>query len=202
MCSNGHHENEQLGGQRIASEPRKRRLDPMSNKLRWLPRLSLVTGVATVTLLCLPCVAHAQSSSPQDRSAAQGPQDRQAGQGDDITRRDLARFDQFLDGHREIANQLRKTPSLIDDPQYLQSHPELNAYLQEHPSVKQEISQNPDTFMSLEDRSARQNCGTAMQTGRMRCDAETRRWARSDADRRNDGSRRRSEFCSIPRRTS
>ena len=73
-------------------------------------------------------------------------------QSDDITRRDLARFDQFLDAHREIANELRRTPSLIDDPEYLQNHPELNAYLQEHPSVKQEISQRPDEFMRLEDR--------------------------------------------------
>ena len=79
----------------------------------------------------------------------------QAVQSDDITRRDLARFDQFLDSHREIADQLRKTPSLIDDPQFLQSHPELNAYLQDHPSVKQEISQQPDTFMRLEDPYAR-----------------------------------------------
>jgi hypothetical protein len=63
----------------------------------------------------------------------------------------LARFDQFLDSHREIADQLRRTPSLIDDPQFLQSHPELNAYLQENPSVRQEISRQPDTFMRLED---------------------------------------------------
>jgi hypothetical protein len=84
---------------------------------------------------------------PNARDRDAGGQDR-----DDITRRDLARFDQFLDSHREIAEQVRRTPSLIDDPQFLQSHPELNAYLQEHPSVKQEISQRPDTFMSLEDR--------------------------------------------------
>ena len=44
----------------------------------------------------------------------------------------------------------RKTPSLIDDPQYLQNHPELNAYLQDHPNVKQEISQRPAP-MRLED---------------------------------------------------
>ena len=79
-------------------------------------------------------------------------QDRQSAPADDITRRDLARFDQFLDSHREIAEQLRRTPSLIDDPQYLQGHPDLSAYLQDHPGVKQEISQQPGTFMQLEDR--------------------------------------------------
>jgi hypothetical protein len=119
----------------------------MSDKLPRFQKVTLVLGVATVTLLCLPCPTHAQSSAQLDRQ--------QAVQSDDITRRDLARFDQFLDSHREIADQLRKTPSLIDDPQFLQGHPELSAYLQEHPSVKQEISARPDTFMKLEDLYAR-----------------------------------------------
>jgi hypothetical protein len=128
----------------------------MGNKRSRFRKLTLILGATTATLLCLPNPVHSQTSAPQDRQDVQTqPQDRQAGQTDDITRRDLAQFDQFLDGHREIADQLRKTPSLIDDPQYLQSHPELNAYLQDHPSVKQEISQQPNTFMRLEDLYAR-----------------------------------------------
>jgi hypothetical protein len=128
----------------------------MGNKLRRF-KMDLVLGAATVTFLCLPCATHAQTTATQNGTTQTGttqtaaPQDRQAAQADDITRRDLARFDQFLDSHREIADQLRKAPSLIDDPQFLQRHPELNAYLQEHPSVKQEISQQPNTFMRLED---------------------------------------------------
>jgi len=129
----------------------------MNNKLPRFQKVTFVLGAAMGTLLFLPCPTHAQSSTTQDRQTVQSstPQDRQAVQSDDITRRDLARFDQFLDSHREVANQLRKTPSLIDDPQYLQSHPELNTYLQDHPSVKQEISQQPNTFMRLEDSYGR-----------------------------------------------
>jgi hypothetical protein len=129
----------------------------MDKELPRFQKETLVLGAAMVTLLCLPGPTFAQSSTTQvttqDRQAVQPstPQDRQAGPSDDITRRDLARFDQFLDSHREVADQLRRTPSLIDDPQYLQSHPELNTYLQDHPSVKQEISQQPNTFMRLED---------------------------------------------------
>ncbi len=123
----------------------------MGNKLRRLQK-SLVLGAGTLTLLWLPSATHAQSTATQNTSEqSTATQDRQPGQNDDITRRDLARFDQFLDGHRDIADQLRRTPSLIDDPQYLQRHPELNSYLQDHPSVKQEISQQPNTFMRLED---------------------------------------------------
>jgi hypothetical protein len=123
----------------------------MNNRQRRLQKAgTFVLGAAALSLLGLPGAARAQSTGTQ--AAAQ---DRQAGPGDDITRRDLARFDQFLDSHREVADQLRRTPSLIDDPQYLRSHPELNTYLQDHPSVKQEISQQPNTFMRLEDQYGR-----------------------------------------------
>jgi hypothetical protein len=140
----------------------------MCNKAARFPKTTLVLGAAVVTLLCLPCAMHAQSTTTQsgtmqsgatqtgatqDRTVQSTP-DRPTAPTDDITRRDLARFDQFLDNHREIAEQLRKTPSLIDDPQFLKNHPELNTYLQDHPSVKEEISQRPDTFMRLEDQYA------------------------------------------------
>jgi hypothetical protein len=118
----------------------------MGNKLLRLQTApTLLLGVTT--LLWLPGPAHAQSTATQDQD-----RDSRAVRSDDITRRDLARFDQFLDEHREIAGDLRRTPSLIDDPEYLQNHPELNAYLQQHPGVKEEISQHPDEFMRLEDR--------------------------------------------------
>jgi hypothetical protein len=148
---------EQLNGLPMTSDAREQEVVEMNNKLPRFQKVTFVLGAAMGTLLFLPCPTHAQSSTTQDRQTVQSstPQDRQAVQSDDITRRDLARFDQFLDSHREVANQLRKTPSLIDDPQYLQSHPELNTYLQDHPSVKQEISQQPNTFMRLEDSYGR-----------------------------------------------
>ena len=131
----------------------------MDSKLRRFQKVrNLVLGAATLpatlALSWFPVPAFAQSATTQTQGTAMQDrqQDRQAAPADDITRRDLARFDQFLDSHHEIAAELRKTPSLIDDPQFLQNHPELNSYLQDHPSVKQEISQQPDTFMSLEDR--------------------------------------------------
>jgi hypothetical protein len=158
----------------------------MGNKLSRFRKSTLVLGAATVTLLCVPCPTHAQSSAPQDPQAVQSaPQDRQTAQSDDITRRDLARFDQFLDSHREIADQLRKTPSLIDDPQFLQSHPELNTYLQDHPSVRQEISERPDTFMRLEDQYARDRNLRDRDAGEQDRDADRRDMANADrgADR-------------------
>src|SRR5580658_9902539 len=74
----------------------------------------------------------------------------------DINRQDLARFDQFLDTHRETAEQLRKDPSLVDNQEYVRNHPELQAYLQEHPELSAQLKQDPNAFMRQEDRYDRQ----------------------------------------------
>ena len=83
-----------------------------------------------------------------DRDATRGDRDRDR----DTTRGELARFDQFLDGHREIAEQVRKNPSLLDNREFVQNHPELQTYLQQHPGVREEIKENPNAFMRQEDR--------------------------------------------------
>jgi hypothetical protein len=158
----------------------------MGNKRSRLRKVTLILGATTATLMFLPYPVHSQTSAPQDRQDVQTPpQNRQPDQTDDITRRDLAQFDQFLDGHREVADQLRKTPSLIDDPQYLQSHPELNAYLQDHPSVKQEISQQPDRFMRFEDLYARDHTQRDRDAAWQDRDAN-----RGDVNRDRDADRR------------
>jgi hypothetical protein len=75
------------------------------------------------------------------------------GRGDnDTTRGELARFDQFLDGHPEIAQELRRDPSLVDNPEYEKNHPALQAYLADHPQIREEIKENPNAFMRLESR--------------------------------------------------
>jgi hypothetical protein len=70
----------------------------------------------------------------------------------DITERDVAEMDHFLDHHPEIAEQLRRDPSLIDNQRFVVSHPELQEYLQMHPSVRKEFDQNPNAFMHAEER--------------------------------------------------
>ena len=77
----------------------------------------------------------------------------------DTTRRQLASFDQFLDNHREIAEQLHRDPALVDSQQFLKDHPELQAYLQAHPGVREEVQENPNAFMSMENRFDRTEAG-------------------------------------------
>src|SRR5580700_2481242 len=87
--------------------------------------------------------AAAQSAPAQDTRPVQ---DR------DASREQLANFDRFLDSHREIADQLRKDPSLVDNREFVTNHPALQTYLQDHPAVREAIRQNPDSFMRAEDR--------------------------------------------------
>jgi hypothetical protein len=98
---------------------------------------------ALTTFFCLGTSASAQSQPVQnDRPVQDG----------DTTRQELARFDQFLDDHPHIAEQLRKDPSLVDNRDHERNNPELQAFLQQHPAVREEIKENPNAFMRQEDR--------------------------------------------------
>jgi phage-related protein len=72
--------------------------------------------------------------------------------GNDVTRRELANFDAFLDKHPETAEQLRKNPTLADNKEFLQNHPALQQFLQEHSGVREQLALDPRIFMREEDR--------------------------------------------------
>jgi phage-related protein len=90
-------------------------------------------------LLAAPASARSQTMPPQDRD-------------DKVTRQQLAGFDNFLDSHPEVAEQLRKDPSLVNNEEFVENHPALQQYLQQHPEVREEIRQNPNGFMRQEQR--------------------------------------------------
>ncbi len=56
-------------------------------------------------------------------------------------------FDQFLDAHQDIGNDLRSNPGLANDPNYVNKHPELKGFLENHPNIKAELAQNPGAFV-------------------------------------------------------
>ena len=77
-------------------------------------------------------------------------------QNGDTTRGELAGMDRFLDSHPEIAEQLRKDPSLINNGEFVEKHAALQEYLQEHPEMREEFSEHPNAFMRQEERFDRQ----------------------------------------------
>jgi hypothetical protein len=98
----------------------------------------LVCGVA-------PRSAHSQT---MPTPTATQTQDRD----DNVTRRQLAGFDNFLDSHPQVAEDLRKDPSQVNNQEFVEKHPALQQYLQQHPEVREEVSQNPNGFMRQEQR--------------------------------------------------
>ncbi len=100
----------------------------------WLATLALGALISVA-----PARAQSQNPMPQDRDA-------------DLTRQQLAAFDQFLDNHPELAEQLRKDPSLVNNQEFVEKHPDLQTYLQAHPEVREDLNQNPNAVMHQEQR--------------------------------------------------
>jgi hypothetical protein len=61
-------------------------------------------------------------------------------------------MDRFMDGHPEIAEQLRKNPSLVNNREFVENHPALQEYLQSHPEVREEFKEKPNAFIRQENR--------------------------------------------------
>jgi hypothetical protein len=107
----------------------------------WQRKSLRASLLAVASLFCLSIPAQAQNSAAQDKAV----------QDSNVTRRNLAEFDRFLDSHPEVAEQVRKDPSLLDNRQFVHNHPALEAYLQNHSEVRADIRQNPTAFMQRED---------------------------------------------------
>ncbi len=106
---------------------------------------------------------------------------------------ELANFDQFLDSHRETAEQLRKDPSLVNNEQFVKSHPDLQAYLQQHPEVREEVKENPNAFMHQEARYERTENAPATPNNRSGLDRDTTRGELANFDKFLDSHRETAE---------
>jgi hypothetical protein len=66
----------------------------------------------------------------------------------DTIAQEVGRFDLFLDNHPDVAQELTKDPSLINNASYVQSHPALQAFLEDHSQIRVSLQQNPQGFMN------------------------------------------------------
>src|SRR6266705_3543809 len=112
----------------------------------------------------------------------------------DTTRGELASFDRFLDGHPEIAEQLRRDPSLVRNEDFVRDHRDLGEYLEQHPGVREEISEDPDRFMRQEQRFDRREDRRDFDRPQDRRDEDRRDFdrpeGRGDNDRRDNDTTR------------
>jgi hypothetical protein len=69
-------------------------------------------------------------------------------------------MDRFMDNHPEIAEQLHKNPSLVNNKEFVDGHPALQQFLASHPGVDEEYRENPNALMKQEQRfDQRQDSG-------------------------------------------
>ena len=100
-------------------------------------------AILALGVLMSAAPAGAQSQNPLPSTSNGDP---------DLSRQKLAAFDRFLDGHPELAQQLRKDPSLVNNEDFVENHSDLQRYLQEHPEVREDLNQNPNAVMHQEQR--------------------------------------------------
>jgi hypothetical protein len=74
----------------------------------------------------------------------------------EVTRQQLANFSNFLNDHPELAAQLQKDPSLMDNREFVDSHPALQNFMDGHPDIRADVNSNPIEFMRQEDRYEQQ----------------------------------------------
>jgi hypothetical protein len=112
----------------------------------------------------------------------------------DLTNREVATMDDFLDRHPDVAKSLEKKPQLVNDRGYLKRHKDLDEFLNEHPQVREEVRENPSYFMHRENQYEARNVDRdALNRDRDRDDRDRDNSARdrdaSDRDRSRDFDR-------------
>src|ERR1700724_3255772 len=133
--------------------------------------LNLFT-LTTLAALISVAPAGAQTITPQTQDS-------------DTSRRQLAEFDRFLDSHPQVGSQVRQDPALVNNPEFVENHSELQQYLEQHPEGREEIKENPNAFMNREQRYERHDA-----------DSDRRDY---DNDRNRDRDTTRGELASFDR---
>lgn len=121
----------------------------MQNAKTWTCRTILVCGGA-LTLTLIP----ARAWSQQDPGGQYQDQENQYqnSNSDNGMRKGIANLDQFLDNHPAIEKDLESNPALVNDTNYLKSHPDLRDFCDHNPGIKAQLQQNPNLVVRREDR--------------------------------------------------
>jgi hypothetical protein len=92
-----------------------------------------------------------QPANPQDRDRDRDhdAMSQTSTSGDNaISKEEVKEFDQFLDKHPQIAQDLQKDPQKANDATYISSHPEFSQWLDKHPKIQEQLKKDPSSLMS------------------------------------------------------
>lgn len=58
-------------------------------------------------------------------------------------------FDKWLRKNPDSAAEIRKDPSLLNNPDYLAKHPDLQGFMNDHPEFKSAVAKNPNKVVRM-----------------------------------------------------
>ena len=138
---------------------------------KYLSRV-IIASAGVLALSWTPVIAQGQGQ--QTTSQSQSHND------DDVTRREIASFDRFLDDNPSLEKQLEANPALVKDSNFLATHPALQAFLADHPRVQGELQENPADFMRRQNRFEGTNADRDNRTPNPNPDLNNRELGRMD----------------------
>ena len=59
-------------------------------------------------------------------------------------------MDGFLDRNPQIEKDLQRDPNLVNNPQYVNSHPDLKRYIERNPKIAADLKEKPRVFIRKE----------------------------------------------------
>lgn len=63
------------------------------------------------------------------------------------TTRETDTMENYLTNHPKVADELHNNPSLINNPEWLSKHPQVQNWMNTHPNVKSDAAANPSEFV-------------------------------------------------------
>jgi hypothetical protein len=91
--------------------------------------------LSLATVLSTPATAQDDNAAPPSTATEPTPRPQQntAWRG----------FDRWLNAHPEEAKEIRKDPTLINNPDFMGKHPALQQYMNDHPKFKEAAAKDP-----------------------------------------------------------
>ena len=112
--------------------------------------------ISTMVLGLGSLVASAQTATPAPPPAAgDQPPASLSEKGDKAN--SYQQFEHFLRTDPQAAEQIKKNPQLLNDPNFLSQHPGLDKYMKTHPNMAEEAKADPGKLMQQTHQAAKKH---------------------------------------------
>jgi hypothetical protein len=122
-----------------------RRRQAMAKMIKHSLIVAAALGVIALGAIVSSGAAMAQDTPANDAAKQVGPG--QPAENPGSRYQTMEEFDRWKQKNPETREELRKDPSLLNNPDYVAKHPELQKFMDEHPNFKRAAKKNPERLM-------------------------------------------------------